>query len=117
MEQKADQYYSSNPTSKSEEREIEYYIKDKKIKLVVDNGVFSKNHVDIATNFMLNTITDSEEISGKVLDLGCGYGVVGIALYNFYKELKITMLDINERALGLAKKNCKINRIKKCYNT
>lgn len=109
MDNKAEQYYSNNPTSKSDEREIEYVIKDRKIKLIVDNGVFSKNHVDIATNFMLNTILSTEEISGEVLDLGCGYGVVGIVLYKFFKNIKVTMLDINERALGLAKKNCKKN--------
>ena len=107
----AEHYYSNNPTSKSEEREIEYFIKDKEIKLIVDNGVFSKSHVDIATNFMLNTILKSEEISGEVLDLGCGYGVVGIVLSKFFKDLKITMIDINERALGLAKKNCKKNNL------
>ena len=110
MENKSDQYYTNKPTSKSEEREIEYYIKDKKIKLIVDNGVFSKEHVDIATNFMLNTLIESEEITGEVLDLGCGYGVVGITLSEFFEGIKITMLDINERALGLAKKNCKNNR-------
>ena len=112
MENKADQYYTNKPTSKSEEREIEYYIKDKKIKFLVDNGVFSKEHVDIATNFMLNVLIDNEKIEGELLDLGCGYGVVGIVLSKFFKGLKITMLDINERALGLAKKNCKINRIR-----
>ena len=46
--EKNDQYYTKNPTSKSEEREIEYSIQDKKIKFIVDNGVFSKEHVDIA---------------------------------------------------------------------
>ncbi len=106
-------YYTNNPTSASEERVIEYKIKDKTIKLTVDNGVFSKYHVDIATNFMLNTIIDTETIKGKVLDLGCGYGAIGITLAKFYKDLDITMVDINERALGLAKKNCKLNALEK----
>ena len=106
-------YYTNNPTSTSEERIIEYKIKDKTIKLTVDNGVFSKYHVDIATNFMINTLIDMETIKGKVLDLGCGYGVIGISLASFYKDLDITMVDINERALGLAKKNCKLNGLDK----
>ena len=103
-------YYTNNPTSKSEEKEIEYYIADKKIKLVVDNGVFSKNHVDIATNFMLNVLL-KENIKGDVLDVGCGYGVIGITLASFFKDLKVVMIDINERALGLAKKGVKLNKL------
>ena len=111
MENKADQYYTKNPTSKSEEREIEYSILDKGIKFIVDNGVFSKAHVDIATNFMLNVLI-KEKIYGDVLDLGCGYGTIGITLKKFFKDIKVTMIDINERAIGLANKNVKINGLK-----
>ena len=100
-------YYTNNPTSKSEERIIEYKIKDKTIKFTTDNGVFSKAHVDIATNFMLNTLLN-ETISGKLLDVGCGYGTIGITLSKFF-DVKVTMLDINERALNLAEKNLKLN--------
>ena len=102
-------YYTNNPTSKSEERLIEYKIKDKTIKFISDNGVFSKGHVDIATNFMLNVLIE-EEISGKVLDVGCGYGTIGITLSKFF-DIVVTMLDINERALNLAKKNVKLNNV------
>ena len=104
-------YFSNNPTSKSEEKEIEYYINDKKLKFIVDNGVFSKAHVDIATNFMLKTILKTETIEGNVLDVGCGYGVIGITIKKFFENTKITMLDINERALNLAKKNVKLNNL------
>ena len=102
-------YFTNNPTSKSEERLIEYRIKDKIIKFISDNGVFSKGHVDIATNFMLNVITE-ENISGKVLDVGCGYGAIGITLSKFF-DIEVTMLDINERALALANKNVKLNHL------
>lgn len=68
-------YYTNQPTSDSEERELIYQINDKKILLTSDNGVFAKKHVDIATNFMLNILL-KEDIKGKVLDLGCGYGVI-----------------------------------------
>lgn len=64
-DKKADQYYTSKPTSKSEEKEIEYYIVNKKYKFITDNGVFSKDHVDIATNFMLNVLL-KEDIFRKV---------------------------------------------------
>lgn len=104
-------YYSNNPTSKSEERMIEYKIKDKTIKFISDNGVFSKGHVDIATNFMLNVLCD-ENISGRLLDVGCGYGTIGITLSKFF-DIDVTMLDVNERALNLAKKNVKLNNVEK----
>ena len=72
-------YYSSNPTSKSEERVLEYYIQDKVLKFISDNGVFSKNSVDFATNLLIKTVV-AEKIEGSVLDVGCGYGVIGITL-------------------------------------
>lgn len=104
-------YYTNNPTSKSEEKIIEYKIKDKTIKFTTDNGVFSKAHVDIATNFMLNVLLN-EKIEGTLLDVGCGYGTIGITLSKFF-DIEVTMLDINERALNLAKKNVKLNAVNK----
>ena len=108
-EEEMEHYYSNNPTSKSEERIIEYKIKEKNIKFISDNGVFSKGHVDIATNFMLNVLIE-ENISGKLLDVGCGYGTIGITLSKFF-DIDVTMLDINERALNLARKNVKLNNV------
>ena len=102
-------YYSSNPTSESNERTIEYTIKDKNFKFITDNGVFSKAHVDFATDFMLKTIV--EEVRGDVLDLGCGYGVIGITVSKFGNTKKITMCDINNRALDLARRNAERNKV------
>ena len=102
-------YYTNNPTSKSEERMLTYKIADKIINLMSDNGVFSKEHVDFATNFML-TVLLGEEIQGKVLDLGCGYGTIGITLAKFF-DIELTMLDVNERALNLTRKNCEQNQV------
>ena len=102
-------YYSSNPTSESNERIIEYIIKDKNFKFITDNGVFSKAHVDFATDFMLKT--NVEEVRGDVLDLGCGYGVIGIVVSKFGNTKKITMCDINNRALDLAKRNAEKNKV------
>lgn len=102
-----DHYYSSNPSSKSEERILEYKIKDISLKFISDNGVFSKNHVDFATDLLLNAIA-SESINGKILDVGCGYGVIGITLAKLF-SVKVTMLDVNERALDLAKRNAEKN--------
>ena len=105
-----DHYYSSNPTSESLERMLNYELKDKKFKFISDNGVFSKNRVDFATDFLLSTIYD--EASGDILDVGCGYGVIGISLSKSDKVKSVTMLDINSRALDLAKRNVSLNNAK-----
>ena len=104
-------YYSNNPSSKSEERIIEYEIAEIKLSFISDNGVFSKNHVDFATNLLLNAVI-KDEVQGDVLDVGCGYGVIGITLAKLF-DVNVTMLDINERAISLAKRNAEKNRVEK----
>ncbi len=102
-------YYSSNPTSESNERVVEYEINGKKFSFISDNGVFSKAHVDFATNFMLETVID--EVEGNVLDLGCGYGVIGIVVSRFSKNSHVIMCDVNNRALDLARRNILKNKV------
>ncbi len=107
-----DQYYSSNPTSMSNERIINYKLNNNEFQFIVDNGVFSKNRVDFATDLMLKSLI-SEELQGNLLDVGCGYGVIGITLSKIF-NLKCKMVDINNRAVELSKKNIELN---KCKNT
>ena len=102
-----DHYYTENPTSKSEERELTYTLFQKNLSFISDNGVFSKNHVDFATDFLIKTIFD--EVTGEILDVGCGYGVIGICLAMSPKVTSTTMLDINHRALDLARRNAQRN--------
>ncbi len=102
-------YFTSDPTVKSEERIIEYEIKGKTLSFISDNGVFSKNHVDSATELLVKTIYD--EATGKILDVGCGYGVIGITLATNKKVTEVTMIDINHRALELAKRNAIRNKV------
>lgn len=104
-------YYSENPESESNEKEINYELNMKKFKFITDNGVFSKGHVDFATDFMLKTIL-TDNLSGSVLDMGCGYGVIGISISKLCSEVsKITMCDINNRAIDLSKKNVENNKV------
>lgn len=109
MEKKMEHYYTSDPSVKSEEREIEYEVAGNHFKFTTDNGVFSKNHVDIATSFLLKTIY--EEVQGDVLDVGCGYGVIGISVAKKSNVRSVTMLDVNRRALELAQRNSERNKI------
>ena len=103
-----DHYYSKDPTSKSEERILEYELSGNKFRFISDNGIFSKKHVDFATDFLIRTIYS--EVKGDILDVGCGYGVIGITLSRNKNVSNVTMLDINHRALELANRNAKANK-------
>lgn len=102
-------YYTADPSVKSAEREIEYEIVGNKFVFISDNGVFSKNHVDIATSFLIKTIYD--EVQGDVLDVGCGYGVIGITMAKKAEVTSVTMLDVNHRALELSRRNSEKNKV------
>ncbi len=73
-----------------------------------DNGVFSKEKLDFGTRLMLESLP-LKELSGDILDLGCGYGVVSIILSKFINA-NFDGVDINKRALHLADINKKINK-------
>ena len=71
-----------------------------------DNGVFSKDGLDFGSRLLLENIPLTE-IGESLLDVGCGYGVFGIVL-NKILGVKVTMCDVNRRALHLAEKNIQI---------
>ena len=107
-------YFKSNENLKHKERETEYIYKFKKFVFITDSGVFSKDGVDFATNILLENLPD--DLSGDILDIGCGCGCVGIVLAKIYGgdiNISVTMSDINDRAVNLAKKNAEKNGVSK----
>ena len=105
------QYFDNDKNIKHNKKIIEFYFNDKKYNLYSDNGVFSKDRFDYGTRVLLNSV-DVDKLFGNVLDLGCGLGVVGIILGTFNKGINIDMVDINERAIDLAKNNLVLNNVK-----
>lgn len=87
----------------------EVKICDTKLIFNTDNGVFSKSKIDFGTRFLLETITPYLT-KGHILDVGCGYGVIGIYLSKLFNT-SIDMIDVNKRALHLAKMNAKENKV------
>lgn len=73
-----------------------------------DNGVFSKTGVDYGTMVLLEAVA-AEPLSGSVLDLGCGYGVISVVLKDLYPECSMTSVDVNPRAVELTQLNCDLN--------
>ena len=105
------QYFDNDNNIRHNKRIIEFYFNDKKYNLYSDNGVFSKDKFDYGTRLLLDSI-DISKLSGNVLDLGCGIGVVGIILGTNNKNINIDMIDINERAISLVRDNLTLNKVK-----
>lgn len=105
------QYFDNDNNIKHNKKIIEFYFNDKKYNVYSDNGVFSKDKFDYGTRVLLDSI-DISKLSGNVLDLGCGIGVVGIILGTINKNINIDMIDINERALSLVRDNLILNKVK-----
>ena len=103
-------YFTNNNNLKSDKKIIKINFNNQNISLYTDNGVFSKEHFDYGSKLLINNFI-KEEKNGRVLDLGCGYGVIGIILSQ-NKKLFIDMVDINERAIKLSNENIKLNNIK-----
>ena len=97
-------YFKNDNTVKSEERLIRFHFKGKAFELFSDNGVFSKNGLDEGSNILIEYILKLP-LSGRLLDMGCGIGPIGLTLATFFENAFIDMFDINERAVNLAKKN------------
>ena len=102
-------HYFTNDHVKSNEHEIDVIINNLKLKFIVDNGIFSKKGLDFGTRTLLENI-DIKKIKGNVLDFGCGYGPIGIYI-NKITKANVDMIDINKRALALAKRNAKLNDV------
>lgn len=103
-------YYTTDNNLTSNIREIEYTYRGNIIKYFVDNGVFSKDRVDFGTNVLLQNLPIFKDNS-KVLDVGCGYGAIGLPIAKSNKTLFVEMIDVNLRAIELVKDNLKVNKI------
>jgi len=97
-------YYDKNPRGKERLNKISY----KKFQFVTASGVFGKKRFDTGSEILV----DNAFVGRKVLDLGCGYGPVGIILAERNPDSSFLLADINSRAVALAKKNILLNNIR-----
>ena len=104
------QYFSKNNNElPSNPKIIDAKVKDLTLKFKTDNGVFSKDFLDYATKILLENIEISNLSDEAILDVGCGYGPIGIYFSKIVKN-DVVMLDINPRALQLSKENLLLNK-------
>lgn len=106
-----DHYYTSKPTSESNRETWETKIEGKPYAFTTDAGVFSKKKIDTGSEVLMTTAKRVQFPKGDLLDVGCGYGPIGIYLADVFSERNIHMVDINERALDLAKLNAEENDV------
>jgi 16S rRNA (guanine1207-N2)-methyltransferase len=102
-----DFYYSEKPVSEIKEKEFTDTCAGKLLKLISVSGVFSfENRIDKASRLLIENFKPT---GNTVLDVGCGYGVIGLFIKTIYPELSVTMVDINERAVKYSKINAERN--------
>ena len=105
-------YYTNQPNSQSKERTFKYILKGIPFQFVSDNGVFSKHTIDFGSRLLIESYDVPTEFqNGKLLDVGCGYGPMGLAFAKVFPNITVEMVDVNERAIELAKKNARENQI------
>lgn len=105
------QYFSkTNDKLPSNEKIIYAKINEKSFKFKTDNGVFSKDFLDFASKLLLEKMDFESLLDGAILDVGCGYGPIGIYA-SYITKKAVVMLDINPRALSLSRENLSLNNV------
>ncbi|HEY4390557.1 MAG TPA: class I SAM-dependent methyltransferase [Paenibacillus sp.] len=105
----SDHYYTSRPTAEHDRKNWEAELRGHKLRFVSDAGVFAKGGVDYGSR----TLIEAMEIpaTAKVLDVGCGYGPIGLTAAKLAVHGHVTMIDVNGRAVELARENARNNKI------
>lgn len=101
-------YYAENPDAAHDIHELRVELLGQKMTFLTDAGVFSKKMVDFGSQLLLKCLEVNQ--GETVLDVGCGYGPLGLSLAKAY-GVQATMVDINNRALDLAQRNAERNKV------
>jgi 16S rRNA (guanine1207-N2)-methyltransferase len=103
-------YYTNKPSTASNPQNINFTLRGNVLQFKSDRGVFSKNDVDFGSRLLIETF-QFPSTEGDLLDVGCGYGPIGLALAKDCSSRNVVMIDVNERAIDLANENAAGNGI------
>jgi 16S rRNA (guanine1207-N2)-methyltransferase len=104
----SEHYYSRSQKVESNPKYWDITLKNNQFRFKTDNGVFSKREVDFGSRLLIESFK-MPDAEGFVLDVGCGYGPIGLSIAKNYHERIVHMVDVNERAIELAKENAVLN--------
>lgn len=111
-------YFTNDSKLNDELNLIEEVINGNKYRFYTDGGVFSKKRVDFGSLLLIESLLKDLKTEDNFLDLGCGYGPIGIVIKKQFPEMDVHLTDINEKAVLLANKNSELNKVKtKCYSS
>ncbi len=99
-------YFENDKNLKSEIKELSYKYDSSFFAFYSDNGVFSKDYIDYGSRLLLESYLKNARNNIRVLDVGCGYGYLGIVIGNITNSY-VDMIDVNKRAVHLTEKNIK----------
>ena len=105
-------YYTKNPDVEHNEQNFNFTLLGNELNFTTDNGVFSKRRVDFGSCVLLAALDQPAFQPRKLLDVGCGYSPLGLAVAKKFPQAQVDMVDVNELALSLATKNAAANQIK-----
>ncbi|MEK4439452.1 MULTISPECIES: class I SAM-dependent methyltransferase [Niallia] len=103
-------YYSRTQNVNSDPNYWNFTLKGNTIRFKTDNGVFSKKEVDFGSRLLIETYT-LPDLDGDILDVGCGYGPIGISIAKTSPNRMVHMVDVNLRAIELAEENARQNGV------
>ena len=104
-----DHYFAPRPRSAHRETTIRMTLRGRTFVFTTDAGVFSRGKLDRGTELLATHLAVSTD--AHVLDVGCGYGVLGIVAATLAPNGRVVMTDVNERAVDLAARNIRANGV------
>jgi len=106
----AEQYFAEQPHARSVRVERRFLYQGELLSFVVDSGIFASHGLDPGTALLIENL--SLRRTDRVLDLGCGWGAVGVAAAKSAPEGRVLLTDVNRRAARLARENLEKNRVR-----
>lgn len=106
----SEHYYTKDPKVRSDRKAISSKLRGKTLHFTTDAGVFSKGGVDFGSRLLIESFL-MPDVDGDVLDVGCGYGPIGLTIATLFPERQIQMVDVNERAIALSQENAAQNHL------
>lgn len=103
-------YFASSPKSEANFGLIRANLCGRHFEFITASSVFSKRKIDIGTKLLIESMSLPK--NGAILDIGCGYGAVGISAATFNPNVQVCMTDVNMRAVSLTRKNIELNKVR-----